>query len=170
MKKLTKEEIESILAEPNGALKLAGMNVDQDALLDSAKEMFIEGGAASALLLRLVNKKQYVIKLREDGAFSAALEARLSSDSPKLRRNCARLIGKLGLDGMTDALTAALEREDQRFVRPSIILALGELGGEKAKEALENHAVPPAADETERKHFLEETEALELAKRRFRPR
>ncbi|MBR4659750.1 MAG: methyltransferase domain-containing protein [Clostridia bacterium] len=170
MKKLTKEEIESILAEPNGALKLAGINVDQDALLDSAKEMFIEGGAASALLLRLVNKKQYVIKLREDGAFSAALEARLSSDSPKLRRNCARLIGKLGLDGMTDALTAALEREDQRFVRPSIILALGELGGEKAKEALENHAVPPAADETERKHFLEETEALELAKRRFRPR
>ena len=170
MKKLTREEITGILSEPNGALKLAEMNVDRDSLLETAKGMFAEEGAASALLLRLANKKQYAIKLREDEGFLAALETQLSSESPKLRRNCARLIGKLGLEDMTDALVLALQKEDQRFVRPSMILALGELGGGKAKDALEAHIVAPAADETERGHFIEETEALELALRGFRPK
>ena len=169
MKKLTREEIKERLSRPNGALKLMEENVDTDALLDSARGMFIDEGAASALLLRLINKKPYMIRLREDEEFIGALKSRLGDESAKLRRNCARLIGGLKLD-CADELIAALEREDQRFVRPSIILALGSIGGEKAAAALENYRVAPPGDETERKHFIEETDALELAQRAFRPK
>lgn len=170
MKKLTREEIAAVLSEPNGALKLTNMNVDQEKLLESARDMFVEEGAASALLIRLVNKKQNVIKLRGDAGFCSALTAALGSESPKLRRNAARLIGELKLDSHTGALIEALEKEDQRFVRPSMILALGSIGGREAKACLDSLTVAPPADETERKHWIEETEALELARRQFVPK
>ena len=170
MKKLTKEEITEILAQPNGPEKLSKMNVDQDRLLETASEMFIGEGAASALLIRLVNKKQYMIKLREDAAFTEALYNSLSSESPKLRRNSARLIGALKLSEADEKLIGALEKEDQRFVRPSMLLALGALGTKEAGEFLKGYAVAPAADETAKKHFLEETEALGLALRSFAPK
>ena len=136
MRKLTKEEITAKLAEPNGAEKLVLMNVDPDDLLKKAAEMFAADGAASALLLRLVNKKQYAIKLRENGEFVSAVIKNLSSESPKLRRNCARLIGAMKLEAETE-LMRALDNEEQRFVRPSMVLALGSLGTEKAREYLE---------------------------------
>lgn len=170
MKKLTKEEITAILAEPNGSVRLASMNVDQEKLLDTAAEMFIESGAASALILRLINKKPFMIRLRENADFTAALESALCAESPKLRRNAARLIGGLKLTGSDEALVNALKREDQRFVRPSMLLSLGALGTEKAEKALLDHSVAPAADETENKHFYEETEALALARRSLRPK
>ena len=170
MKKLTEEEITNILAQPNGPEKLMDMNVDQAHLLETAKRMFIDEGAASALLIRLVNKKQLMIKLREDGEFVSALEGALRSQSPKLRRNAARLIGAMRLEELDGELCRALSNENQRFARGSMVLALGSLGTEKAKEFLESYAVAPAADETEKKHWLEETEALELAKRQFLPK
>ena len=169
MKKLTKEEITAKLSQPNGAEALAGMNVDPDDLTDKAAEMFIEEGAASALLLRLANKKQYAIKLRENGEFCAAVIKNLSAESPKLRRNCARLAGAMKLPAQTE-LMRALAAEETRFVRPSMLLALGAMGGEEAREFLENYYVAPAADETEKKHFEEERQALELALRSTRPR
>lgn len=169
MRKLSKEELIKALGEPNGAEKLAGMNADTDDMLEKAVGLFIEDGLASALLIRLANKKRYLIRLSEDEAFLSALGARLKGDNAKLRRNSARLIGALGRREMTDELIEALEKETQRFVRPSCLLALGSLGGEKACEYLKNYKIAPPADETEKKHFDEETEALKTALRSFVP-
>lgn len=170
MKKLTKEQITDLLALPNGPEKLMNMNVDLDRLTETAAEMFIEEGSASGLLIRIANKKQYAIKLRSDAGFAEAVINALCAESPKLRRNAARLIGALKLEEADGKLTEALSREDQRFVRPSMLLALGALGTEKAGRFLEDYAVAPAADETESKHALEEAEALGLARRAFAPR
>ena len=170
MKKLTREEIAAHLSEPNGSVQLAQMNVDQDSLFENALAMFREEGAASALLIRLAAKKQYLIRLSEDEEFIKDARAALESGSAKLRRNAARLIGLVRDEGSADALIAALGSEEQRFVRPSLILALGSTGGEKAGEFLKNYKVAPPADETEQKHYNEETEALVTALRSFAPR
>ena len=148
MKKLTDEEILSILAEPNGAEKLCSMRVDTDALLESAVRLFAERGAASALLVRLANKKSLLVGMSQNAELAEAVGKALSCDTPKLRRNAARLAGALKLEWLTDELIAALDKEDQRFVRPSMLLALGSIGGEKAKDYLENYKVAPAADDT----------------------
>ena len=169
MRKLTKDEITAILAEPNGPDKLVNMNVDLDRALETAAEMFAEDGAASALLVRLAAKKSYLIKLSANEEFKSAALSRLTSESPKLRRNAARLLGAVKLPEAADALIDALSHEEQRFVRPSMLLALGSIGGEKAKEYLENYSVAPASDESEKKHFLEESEALSTALRSFAP-
>ncbi len=170
MKKLTREEIIKYLGEPNGAVRLTEMNVDKDDLFEKAQAMFIEDGLASALLVRLANKKQYLIKLSENKAFSAALLKHLSGDNAKLRRNAARLIGALKRADMADALVSALDNETQRFARPSMILALGSVGGEKAEAYLKEYKPAPPKDETEKKHFEEEKEALTAALRSFVPR
>ncbi|MBO6061068.1 MAG: HEAT repeat domain-containing protein [Clostridia bacterium] len=170
MKKLTREEIVSLLAEPNGPEKLAGMNVDTQALLTEAASLFIEQGAASALLVRMAANKQNAIRLRENAELLEKTREAISAESPKLRRNAARLAGALKDEGALEPLTEALLSEQTRFVRPSQLLALGFIGGEKALAALENYSVPPAADETEIKHFNEETEALTLALRSLRPK
>lgn len=170
MKKLTDDEIMARLSEPNGAEKLVNMNVDTDAMLESAVRLFCERGAASALLLRLANKKRHLIAMTGDERLIASLKEALTGDTPKLRRNAARLIGTIKAEGCADALMEALDAEPQRFVRPSMILALGSIGGEKAAEYLKNYRVAPAADETEQKHFNEESDALTLALRSFVPR
>lgn len=170
MKKLTNEEIIQYLGEPNGAVKLTQMNVDQDDLFGKARDLFVSRGLASALLIRLANKKQYLIRLSEDEEFLAALDARLSGDNAKLRRNAARLAGALKREDMAEDLIAALDNETQRFARPSMLLALGSIGGEKSEAYLKNYTPAPPADETEEKHFEEEKEALTTALRSFAPR
>ncbi|MCR5808629.1 MAG: methyltransferase domain-containing protein [Clostridiales bacterium] len=170
MKKLIKDEIRAVLSEPNGADKLANMNVGQDALLKTASEMFIEEGAASALLARLASSKRMLIKMSEDEALKAALLNNLGSESPKLRRNCARLLGALRDPAFAEALTSALSREETRFVRPSLLLALGAVGGEKAAEVLSRYEVVPPKDVTENKHFEEEKAALVMARRSLAPK
>lgn len=170
MKKLTKEEILNILASPNGAVKLTEMNIDQDALFGTALDMFIENGLASAVLIRFANKKQYLIKLSENEDFLASLTKLLAGDNAKLRRNAARLIGAVKRTELTEALITALDNETQRFARGSMLLALGSLGGGRAHEYLLNYRIAPPADETEKKHFEEEKEALTLALRSFLPK
>jgi predicted RNA methylase len=170
MKKLTREEIAAILAEPNGPVKLVQMNIDLDSLFDNAAAMFKEEGAASALLIRLAAKKQYLIRISEDETIKEAARAALSSPAAKLRRNAARLLGAVKDEASESAIIAALDKEDQRFVRPSLILALGSIGSEKAAGYLKDYRVAPPADDTEQKHFNEETEALVTALRSFAPR
>ncbi|MBO4384489.1 MAG: methyltransferase [Clostridia bacterium] len=169
MKRFTEEEILKILGEPNGADKLMNMNADPDDLYLKAVSLYKSGGLASALLLRLANKKPYLIKLSEDEEFLSAVSANLAGDNAKLRRNSARLAGALRRESFVPELTRALGSETQRLVRPSMILALGSIGGEEAKAFLSAYSVAPAADETEEKHFKEETDALTSALRSFAP-
>ena len=170
MKKLTEEEILELVGRPNGPDKLMSMNIDLDDLFEKSVGLFVEGGLASALLIRLANKKKYLIALSENDEFLKALRTHLSGDNAKLRRNAARLAGALRRTDMAEELISVLESETQRFVRPSLILALGSIGGKTAEEYLKKYSPAPPADETEKKHFDEESEALLTALRSFVPR
>lgn len=120
-------------------------------------------GPSLTLLCRAAKKAACRETILAAGEGSEALARLLASPSPKQRKNAARLIGALGLTALDKPLAAALAAEETRMVRPSMLLALGALSTEAARAALEAHRVPPAADETQQKHFEEETQALRTA-------
>ncbi len=123
--------------------------------------------AASFLLGRLAGREiSGGRREREQRARElAALRRALSDDEPKVRKNAAVALGKVSDAGEGDAAAAvaalaeALEAETIAWVRPSLILALGAVGGEAARGAIEQ--VRP---ESER-----EAEALRKARDRVRP-
>lgn len=167
MRKLSREEITKRLELPNGAMELAGdERIDRIALADEAAAMFIENGAASALLVRLIKSRSLLIRLSENEPLLEKVRRSVSDESsPKLRRNACRLLGALSrAENDADLLIERLGKEETRFVRPSLLLAIGSIGGEKAEAALKAYEPAPAADETELKHFEEETEALKQAR------
>ncbi len=85
--------------------------------------------------------------------------ALLSGGEPKARKNAARLLGALAQKKDAGALISALNAEETRFVVPSILLALGSIGGAQAVAALNAYVPPTAADETEVKHVNDILEA-----------
>ena len=66
---------------------------------------------------------------------------------PKVRKNAAVSLGRIGAPQAVDALVTALQQETVGWVRPSLILALGAIGGEAACAVL--HGLT-AANEAER--------------------
>ena len=167
MKKITREEIRRELEKPNGAAELVSdPKLDKVVLTDEAAAMFTEEGIASSLLVRLAKSRSLLIRMSEKPELIERIRKSLSDESsPKLRRNAARLIGALSRnEADAELLIGRLSSEETRFVRPSILLALGAVGGEKAAQALADYTPAPPSDETERKHFEEETEALKQAR------
>ena len=165
--KYTRDEVRQRLQEPNGSERLF---VDAEAAFDSAWALFAEEGnaAACAFLCRCAKRKTYGERIQALlGEDRAALHNALRAEQPKLRKNAARLAGALGDMRDVPALIDALNREEQRFVRPSMLLALGACGGEEARAALEAYAVAPPADAGEERHAREEAEALADARKRF---
>ena len=79
-----------------------------------------------------------------DRDFTASL---LLDEDPKARKNAAELIGRLRPDAYADELKSALEREETYFVRPSIILALGNCKPSKGIRAYLSAYEVPACDE-----------------------
>jgi 23S rRNA G2445 N2-methylase RlmL len=61
---------------------------------------------------------------------------RLDDPSPQARRIAAIALGKHGGAGAIATLRDALAKEDVTWVRPSIILALGKIGGDEVRAAL----------------------------------
>ena len=132
MRELTKEQVRARLAAPNGSQTLFD---EAEAAFDAAWALFTEEGnaAACAFLCRCAKRKAYAARIVALlGPERSALHAAISSDAPKLRKNAARLAGALADTRDVPALIAALGRESQRFVRPSMLLALGACGGEAA--------------------------------------
>lgn len=167
MQKLTKEETAALLARPNGPEKLAEC---APAAFEAAWALFLEDGSAPAcaFLCRLAKRREYreamAALLADD---RAPLRSALAADMPKLRKNAARLSGELGNAADAPFIVAALQKETQRFVRPSQLLALGSLGGEETEAFLRAYTVPAPADAAEARHAREEQEALEAARKRF---
>ncbi|MEA4914319.1 MAG: methyltransferase domain-containing protein [Christensenella sp.] len=89
----------------------------------------------------------------------AILYAALAAPEPKARKNAARLLGAFANERDADALVAALQSEETRYVIPSILLALGAIAGTKAGAAVTAYVPPAAADETEEKHVQDIIEA-----------
>jgi hypothetical protein len=74
-----------------------------------------------------------------------ALAATLNDDDPKVRKNAAVSLGRLGGPDQLAALADALGRETITWVRPSLVLALGALGGDSTYALLT--AIEPHSDE-----------------------
>lgn len=96
--------------------------------------------AALALLARCAKKQAGRAFLANEPV--EHLAAFLSDTDAKTRKNAAILLGALDNRAYVPHLIDALERETQQFVRPSIVLALGALGGAKAKKALLDLPIP----------------------------
>ncbi len=120
--------------------------------------------AALALLSRCVKKLQHKKLLQE--ADASLLLPLLSDGDAKTRKNAAVLIGSLESEAYVPALVEALQNETQQFVRPSIILALGAIGGSATRQALA--ALPPI--EGDDKHAREQRDALQKAQSRVDPK
>ncbi len=93
----------------------------------------------------------------------SAVKALLHAPDAKARKNAARLLGALGHAADAEALIAALARERTLFAIPSILLALGSVGGSAAGDALAFYSPPAPADETEQKHCREIMDAQKKA-------
>ncbi len=91
------------------------------------------------------------------------LHTLLSASAPKIRKNAARLIGALMHTADADALIHALHAETTLFTVPSILLALGNVGGSEARAAVAAYAIPDPADETQAKHCREIAAARDKA-------
>ena len=84
-------------------------------------------------------------RLRPADPIAAALGRAVREDlEPKVRQNAAVALGRSGAAGAVPDLAAALETETAPWVRSSVILALGALGGEAARAAL--LAATPGSD------------------------
>jgi 2-polyprenyl-3-methyl-5-hydroxy-6-metoxy-1,4-benzoquinol methylase len=138
--------------------------VSQQELTRLVAEIKTSPAEALSALCAAVKKqaaREIILELLEN---RAPVYAALESPDPKARKNAARLLGALERESDAPALIAALNREETRFVVPSILLALGSVGGTEAQNALLSYAVPEANDETEQKHVLEIRASLEKAR------
>ncbi|MEG1810482.1 MAG: methyltransferase domain-containing protein [Clostridia bacterium] len=166
MIKLDCAQVKNILGQPNGSEKLMQ---NAPAAFDAAWALFCENdSAAAAFLCRCAKKQDFKQSMNALlGDERAALHTALTSDEPKMRKNAARLAGELHDMRDVHPLIAALNAEQTRFVRPSMLLALGALGGEDARGVILAYEVPAAANEGEAKHEKEEREAFASARKSF---
>ncbi|HWR18414.1 MAG TPA: HEAT repeat domain-containing protein [Clostridia bacterium] len=159
---LSKEIVKRLLKQPNGPEKLMS---DAEAAFEAAWELYISGFApAGAFLARCVKRVQFKARVKDKLIFEReSFLKTLSSVDPKLRKNAARLMGELEIPEAVPLLLEALKSEPQRFVRPSLILALGKIGGSEVLKALQSYIVPDAIDASETKHAIAERDALTTA-------
>lgn len=148
-------------------------NVDRKALdaqlslLSTAQPSDPALTAALSELCAAAKKKAAAEYIHTACADRSKLYACLSSERPKTRKNAARLLGALGRSRDASALAAALTAEQTLLVIPSLILALGAVGGNRAKDALAAYPVPTANDDSEVGHVREIRLALQKATNRF---
>ena len=152
----TLEEVRSVLNRPNGPAQ-----VDPEKAWEALAQLVLqeEDGAALSVWVQAAKQKKYREKLL-DLLDSETMQRLLQSESPKTRKNAARLAGALGRREDAQALKQALSEEETRMVRPSQILALGALGEE---DFLRQYQVPSPRDASEEKHARKEQEALTTA-------
>ncbi|MDO4567416.1 MAG: methyltransferase domain-containing protein [Clostridia bacterium] len=156
MKKLTVDELRR-------KLRAGDSDINGEAAYEAALALYLsEGnGTACSILAKLAKKKQYREELAEalDITF---LTERLASATPSARKNTAVLMGNIGLAEYSRPLIDALEREEYRYVRPSMLLALGAIGDPAAVAFIQRYRVAPAANEDEAKHVEAENAAVRL--------
>ena len=122
-----------------------------------------EKRSAAALLARCAKKESL---RRQIAAVDADVFAALLADpDAKTRKNAAILLGALGETRYVPLLTAALEAETQQFVRPSMILALGALGGAQARQTIAALPLPEGDD----RNIVAERDAIQKARSRLSP-
>lgn len=86
---------------------------------------------------------EVIYALYRIGASSSAsiFTGGLVDDEPRIRSYCANALGNLRLPDAREALTAALEGEEDADVRRSIIFAIGQIGGSYSAKVLAEAAI-----------------------------
>jgi len=138
-----KRTMEEMLAMPNAPRRIYGMVRGED------------GRAALKALADIAKKKAGKDELAPLVARDADALMALSDD--KARKNAYKLIGLAAPDACADRLFDALKKERTRFVRPSIILALGNT--KEPERYLKSYVVEPG----DPKHMQAERDALKKA-------
>ncbi len=126
-------------------------------------------GAAAALSALCELSKKQAARQALAACDTACVHAALRSDEPKARKNAARLLSAIGTQPDVPALSEALAREGTRFVVPSILLALGAIGGRAAENALSAYAPPLPESPEQEKHCAEIQTAYKKAVGRLAP-
>ncbi len=167
MREMTKQQVAAALSQPNGAEKLFAR---ADEAFPAAWALFTADASAQAcaFLCRCAKQKRFAASMNESlGEERTALHSALAAQDHKLRKNAARLAGALG--GQTDAptLIAAIKKETQRYAIPSMLLALGAVGGEEARAFLAAYAPKKPKEEGDKRHYEEELAALADARKRL---
>ena len=135
--------MEAMLALPNAPRRIYGMVASDDkraalkALADIAKKK-IGKDTLETLVIR-------------------DADALMAVEDDKARKSVYKLIGLIAPDACADKLFNALKREQTRFVRPSILLALGNT--KTPMRYLKNYVIEPGDD----KHVQAERDALKKA-------
>jgi len=116
---------------------------------------------------------------RTIGNSKEKLATLLQHTDPKVRKNVCSVIGELGDPAYLTSLYNAYALEDQLFVRPSYVLAIGNCGGaidaESLREILKDLVIKEKASEgndselTNNKHINEEKLALSRAINKLSP-
>ena len=160
MRELTKEQVRARLAAPNGSQTLVWTK--REAAFDAAWGAIYRGRQCSGLRVPLpLRKAEGICGAHRCAAGPGTIRAACGAFflmRPSCAKTPARLAGALADTRDVPALIAALGRESQRFVRPSMLLALGACGGEAAQAALASYVVAPAANAAEEGHAREEAE------------
>ncbi len=139
----SKQTMEAMLALPDAPLRIYDMIAGEDqraafkTLADIAKK-------------KLGQEELTPLVIRDADTLMAI-------DDDKSRKSVYKLIGLCAADACADKLFEALKREKTRFVRPSIILALGNT--KEPERYLKNYVVEPG----EPKHMQAERDALKKA-------
>lgn len=105
-------------------------------------------------------RKELLAVLQGDYSFFTGL---LEDSEPKVRKNAALILGRLGQNENVMALYHAYEKEQKLFVKSDYLKALGELDCSICKAQLEERLVELEAyhpTEDEEKHIREELHAL----------
>lgn len=92
------------------------------------------------------------------------LQAFLSAEDPKVRKNAALVLGMIGDEDALDAIYEAYEKEDRLFVRSSYLTAMLSLDCKRYMDKLHERyrqIETLAYQEEEKKHIQEEQRALE---------
>jgi predicted RNA methylase len=105
---------------------------------------------ALAFLLSHFNKSPQVVK--------SLCHVLIHDEEPKVRKNAAVSLGKIGDSYAVDALIMALNQEKIPWVRPSIILSLGAIGGEVARIELQKFRVEEGPDKEALRKALDRVE------------
>lgn len=121
--------------------------------------------SAAGLLSKAAKKEIFRREIASLDSAEAVIQSLLKDADAKTRKNAAILLGTLGQRGYVPALIDALNAESQLYVRPSIILALGSIGGSEARKAIQSLPRPDGTGV----HQKAEADAIDKALSRLAP-
>ena len=143
-------ELVDLLADPEvrfrffvGDLIVRNARGALDALVNSCTAPEAEARRSAVFLLGKIAGKGDKARSAEVGD---ALSRALKDDDPKVRRNASIALGELEDGGRVSGLQEALNVEPFDWVRPSMILAIGKIGGTHALDALNAYSAGSKAE------------------------